>query len=407
MDRKIRKSMFYATRTLLSQIKIYLRDSSLPYSDVFLLAKNKDFFSVEHPVGISEKTNRFKAVRIPERIFRKVVKDDGLKIIDDSAKLFFPYTKENTKNKRFLQKHTVLVYPLLSQREKIGAITYLRLKAKGEVTKEEKVTLSLISQNVNLHLEKDLLSNNVFEITYQMGKLKKRLEFLEEDKDEFIQMVAHELRAPLSAIKGFISMVVQGDTGDIPEKTRGYLVDANAINERIIRLVNNMLNVTRLEEGRLMYQMEDENLSHFVRVVFSQFAPEAQRKGLEYVLEIHQEVRDKVYVDPERIQEVISNLLSNAMKYTDKGFVKVRLIQPKKSTVRFEVEDSGPGISEEEQKKLFQKFRRIETNVGKTTGTGLGLYISKLLVEKFKGKIGIISELGKGSTFWFELPLKP
>jgi len=98
--------------------------------------------------------------------------------------------------------------------------------------------------------------------------------------------------------------------------------------------------------------------------------------------------------------------LSNATKYTDKGYVKVRLTQPNPKTVRFEVEDSGPGISGEEQAKLFQKFQRAESTVGKTTGTGLGLYISRLLIEKFNGKIGVNSEVDKGSTFWFELPLK-
>ena len=155
----------------------------------------------------------------------------------------------------------------------------------------------------------------------------------------------------------------------------------------------------------MVYQVEEENLSRAVRVVYNQFAPEVERKGLKYELEIPNEIKDKVSVDPDRVQEVIGNLISNAVKYTDKGFVKVRLTQPNSKTVRVEVIDSGPGISPEEQRKLFQKFHRIETNVGKTTGTGLGLYICKLLVERFNGEIGLNSEAGKGSTFWFELPL--
>lgn len=239
----------------------------------------------------------------------------------------------------------------------------------------------------------------------ELEELAAKLKELDRQKDEFISMAAHELRAPMTAIKGYVTMVMEGDTGDIPEKARRFLADANAINERLIRLVNNMLNVSRIEEGKMLYQIEDEHLSRPVRTVFSQFTPEAERKGLIYTLDISAGIKDKVHVDPDRIQEVIGNLLSNAVKYTEKGYVKVRVIQPGKRTVRFEVADSGPGISEEEQKNLFQKFHRVETNVGKTTGTGLGLYISKLLVDKFNGKMGVSSKVGKGSKFWFELSL--
>src|SRR3989344_1824082 len=239
----------------------------------------------------------------------------------------------------------------------------------------------------------------------KLAELTERLKVLDAQKDTFISMAAHELRAPMTAIKGYVSMVMEGDTGDIPEKARGFLADANNITDRLVRLVNNMLNVSRIEEGRMVYQVEEENLSRVVRAVFNQFAPELERKGLKYDLEIPPEIKDKISVDPDRVQEVIGNLISNAVKYTDTGFVKVKLRQPNPKSVRVEVIDSGPGISEDEKVKLFQKFHRIETNVGKTTGTGLGLYICKLLVEKFNGKIDVDSVVGKGSTFWFELPL--
>src|SRR3989344_469461 len=239
----------------------------------------------------------------------------------------------------------------------------------------------------------------------KLEELTQKLKEMDKQKDEFISMAAHELRAPMSAIKGYITMVLEGDTGDIPEKSRGFLADANNINERLIRLVNNMLNVSKIEEGRIVYQVESENLSQVVRTVFSQFAPEAERKGLKFTQVIPREIRDKVEVDPDRIHEVVANLLSNAVKYTEKGSVEVKLSQSSQSSVRLEVIDTGPGITKEEQKLLFKKFSRAESSVGKTTGTGLGLYISKLLVEKFKGKIGADSEPGKGSDFWFELPL--
>jgi signal transduction histidine kinase len=218
-------------------------------------------------------------------------------------------------------------------------------------------------------------------------------------------MAAHEFRAPLTAIKGYISMISEGDTGDIPEKARGFLADANAINERLVRLVNNMLNVSKIEEGRMIYQVEPVILSEVLQTAYAQFRPEAERKGLKFTLQIPREIKDKVMVDPDRIHEVVANLVSNAIKYTDEGSVSMRLIQPNENKVRFEVVDTGRGISKGEQERLFRKFYRAESEIGKTTGTGLGLYICKLLVEKFGGEIGLISEDKKGSTFWFSLSI--
>lgn len=254
--------------------------------------------------------------------------------------------------------------------------------------------------------EIDKLKAELKDTKGKLNKTEKTLEELEEHKDEFISMAAHELRAPMTAIKGFISIVVEGGAGDIPEKARGFLADASAITERVIRLVSNMVNVSRIEEGRMAYQMEPVRLSRLIQIAFNQFKVEAQRKGLDLILDTPQEVRDEVVADPDRLLDVLGNLVSNAVKYTNHGSVVIKTLQPNDSLVRLEVVDTGPGISEKEQNKLFKKFYRVESHVGKTIGTGLGLYISKLLIKQFNGQIGMESEVGKGSTFWFELPLR-
>ncbi|OGM09489.1 hypothetical protein A2159_00990 [Candidatus Woesebacteria bacterium RBG_13_34_9] len=248
--------------------------------------------------------------------------------------------------------------------------------------------------------------SNLGEVTRKLEQANNRFKNLDKQKDEFISMAAHELRAPMTAIKGYVTMVLEGDTGEISEKARDYLLDAKNINDRLIRLVNNMLNVSKIEAGKIAYQEEVDYLSSLVRSIYSQFAPEAERKGLIYTLSIPAKIKDKIKADSDRIQEVIGNIISNAIKYTERGYVKVKLTQSDKNKVRFEAEDSGPGISIEEQRNLFKKFHRVESNVGKTTGTGLGLYISKLIIERFGGEVGIKSEVGKGSIFWFELPLE-
>ena len=235
--------------------------------------------------------------------------------------------------------------------------------------------------------------------------LNDKLRELDKQKDEFVSMAAHELRSPLTAIKGYLSMVVEGDTGDIPEKAREYLADTMAVTERLVRLVNNMLNVSRIEEGRIVYQMEETSLIRAVQEVYNSSRVEAERKNLNFKLTIPNGIGDMVEADPDRLREVISNLVSNAIKFTDDGKVVISMTNPKPNIVKVEIIDTGPGISEEEQEKLFQKFYRAESTAGKTFGTGLGLYITRLLIEKFGGKIHLASETDKGSNFWFELPL--
>lgn len=239
----------------------------------------------------------------------------------------------------------------------------------------------------------------------KLQELTEKLKALDKQKDEFVSMAAHELRAPMTAIKGYLSMIAEGDTGKLSEETANFLNDAMEGNERLIRLVNSMLNLSRIEEGRLVYQITDFSLNELANIAYKEYIGEAGGKTLRFNIESAKNLRDKVRADKDQVHEVIVNLISNAIKYTDKGSVEVKLLNPKKDLIRLEVIDTGRGVSKEEQEKLFKKFIRIASSTGKTIGSGLGLYISKLLVEKFGGEIGVISIPDKGSTFWFELPL--
>lgn len=240
----------------------------------------------------------------------------------------------------------------------------------------------------------------------ELEVLNQKLELLDKQKDEFLSIASHELRAPMTAIKGYISMTQSGDGGEIPVAAQELLSEAATENDRMIRLVNNMLNVARIEEGRMVYETGEVNLATVVKRVFDEFAFDAKNKALQYSYKPAETIHDMVVVDVDRIHEVVANLINNAIKYTDSGSVDVQLMNSSPEVIRFEVKDTGPGMTPEEVSKLFQKFYRAESYVGKAMGTGLGLYISRLLVEKFGGHIGVTSEKGKGSLFWFELPVK-
>ncbi len=240
----------------------------------------------------------------------------------------------------------------------------------------------------------------------RLSLLTNQLQDLDAKKDEFINMAAHELRAPLTAIKGFLSMVIAGDAGAISNQAKGFLDDSAVSTERMIRLVNNMLNVSRIEEGRMMYQQSDIHVSITATSVYNEFKVEAERKALQFELLVPSNIIDFLTIDDDKLHEVIVNYVSNAIKYTEKGSVQIILSNPSPHILLVEVKDTGQGISKEEQRKLFQKFYRVEAKVGKTIGTGLGLYISKLLIKKFGGEIGVTSSEGTGSNFWFKLPVK-
>lgn len=342
------------------------------------------------------------------------------KLFSDTKKLDQIVTKlsdvDSEEAKILVSENYSHIVLLKNKEDVLGAIV-LGEKLSGETFYgEDERLLSLVTPALSVALNNTLqfariqkfseeLKEKVDIATQRLKTVNKDLRDTDEKKNEFINMAAHELRAPLTAIKGFVSMVLSGDAGPLPEQAKSYLEDTAVSAERMIRLVNNMLNVSRIEEGRLVYMSENIRLSEIAKSAFDEFQVEAVHKSLSYDFIDNSHGNDLIFADGDKLHEVVVNFISNAIKYTESGGIKVIVSNPTNAIVRLEVEDSGMGISEEEQEKLFRKFYRVESKVGKTIGTGLGLYISKLLIEKFGGQIGVTSTAGHGSIFWFELPV--
>lgn len=311
---------------------------------------------------------------------------------------------ENFVAKTFRERQKIvadrrIAYPIVFGTEALGVFTVQLGVDSDGLSETDNDILNRIGTVFAVAIDRLMLYQN-------LESANEKLKFLDKQKTEFLNVASHELRAPMTAIKGYVSMTQNGDGGDIPVAAQELLGEAATETDRMIRLVNNMLNVARIEEGRMVFEEGQVHLLEVVERVFNEFKFEAENKALGYVYQHQENVRDFVTVDVDRIHEVVSNLINNAIKYTDSGKVLVRVVNPNPLSVRFEVEDSGPGMTPDEVSKLFQKFYRAESYIGKKVGTGLGLYISKLLVNKFGGQIGVVSEKGRGSTFWFELPIK-
>lgn len=234
--------------------------------------------------------------------------------------------------------------------------------------------------------------------------LYKKIKEVDQMKDEFISIASHELRTPLTSIKGYTSLILEGTFGKIEDKRMNESLEkiANSTN-RLENLVEDLLNVSRLEQGRLMIEMQDLQLEPIIEEMVSQLSITAEQKKLALIYEKPTEKLPLISADPERIKQVLVNLIGNGIKYTETGSVTVST-EIKKGRLQVKIADTGMGISPEGQKNLFQKFYRVKTNKTEgIQGTGLGLWITKQIVELMNGKIYLESIEGKGSQFTVEL----
>ncbi|MFC1629705.1 sensor histidine kinase [Patescibacteria group bacterium] len=225
-------------------------------------------------------------------------------------------------------------------------------------------------------------------------------------KTEFISIVSHQLRAPLSNLKWAIEFLMSGRLGKIEEKQTEYFRILKENSGRMEELISGLLTVSRIESATLNLKKEIVSLEKIAESLILEFKPFARASNVGVKFS-SQENLPEIFIDPSRIKLVLENLLDNAIRYSqEKGIIEMSL-ERKEGNLYFEIKDNGVGIPKEDQKYIFQKFFRSENALKyQTQGSGLGLYIAKAIVEKSGGKIGFKSKENKGTTFWLTLPVQ-
>ena len=238
----------------------------------------------------------------------------------------------------------------------------------------------------------------------QLRQAMESAEAINRARRDFVASVSHDLRNPLNVISGYTNILLEDD---LPAEKRDLLKRVDTATNQLLWLTNDLLDFSKIDAGKLDLQPRDFDVRELLSSSFEEFVDEARRRGLHTSSRVADEIPERLVGDPDRLRQILVNLLANALKFTPTGHIRVNTSSHEKDgehvVVRFEVVDTGIGLTPEACTKLFQPFVQVGTS--HLEGTGLGLAICKKLVEHMDGQIGVESTPGHGSTFWFAIPL--
>lgn len=312
-----------------------------------------------------------------------------------------------------------LILPMVVQKQLLGIVVLGSKKSGDSFTVQDVNLLTTTMSQFSNALENAIsyarikrfnivLSEEINKATTDLKYANQRLKELDQLKDDFVSVASHELRTPMTAIRSYAWMALNRSDGPLSEKMKKYLVRVLISTERLINLVNDLLNISRIESGRIEINPESVDLIALTKDIIDEvYYSKSTERNIQFVL-LEKPV-PKVFADPEKLREVLLNLVGNSIKFTPPGGKITFDFFTDGLTVEISVKDSGVGISRDDLGRLFQKFSRLDNSYVATAssgGTGLGLYISKNIIELMHGKIRAQSDgIGKGATFTVSLPV--
>lgn len=296
---------------------------------------------------------------------------------------------------------TLILVKLMARHKLVGLMAVGFTKQKDGISEKDLQMLSRVSEVVGIALDNKLLFEENQLVMRKLQDYNEKLKAMDETKDEFISMASHQLRTPLTSVKGYVSMVLEGDAGEISEMQRKLLDQAFASSQRMAYLIADLLNVSRLRTGKLVIETTATNLADVVDSEIKQLQPSIKARGL--TLNYAKPLKfPTLMLDEPKIRQVIMNFIDNAIYYTPAGGTVTVDLKDNDKTIEFTVTDDGIGVPAAERHQLFTKFYRAENaKKARPDGTGLGLFMCKKVIVAQGGTIIFQSKQTQGSTFGF------
>ncbi|HWT40008.1 MAG TPA: ATP-binding protein [Dongiaceae bacterium] len=347
---------------------------------------------------------------------------DDVQLLDEAVRSnngrFFLETQMDSDNhvRRLMISHRVsLIVPLYRNHVVVGYL-FLGERQGGNYTRRDLKVLGTIANELGIAVQNAQSVQEVRELnasleqrinvaTRELRASNTQLQHLDEVKDEFISMASHQLRTPLTSIKGYLSMLIEGDVGEVTKEQKHLLSEAFVSSERMVRLIGDFLNVSRLQTGKFVIDKRPVDLAQLIEREIEGLGPNASARGITFTYKKPKNI-PILELDENKIEQVIMNFADNAIYYSKNEGKVVMTLKKAGDYVEFKVIDHGIGVPKEEQGKLFTKFfRAANARKARPDGTGVGLFLAKKVIDDHGGSIVFESEEGKGSTFGFRLPL--
>jgi signal transduction histidine kinase len=385
----------------------------LGFARVLIVSANEsNFFKTRLNVGYKEAR--------AEAILKEISAEDSIKrVLQETQCVSSLNSPGKTKEKiiRVFEAEHFILAPILIQRGTIGFIfTGNRFNAP-EVTRGDEELITILAGQIGQSIENAQLFEKVFhssqelelkvvERTKQLAGALQKVNEISNKKTEFVSAVSHELRTPLTSIKGYAAILIAGKIGELPPAVKERLVKINSHSDNLVNLINDLLDIARIESGRQEMKLAVYKIKTIVDNIADLLAPQISSRGVTLNLHLAPEI-ENIYADASHAERVFINLLNNAIKFTPRNGTITLSVAPvlDHGYVVFNVSDTGIGIPASELQKLFSEFFRADNEINQNVkGTGLGLVLAKNIIQAHHGKIWVQSQVQVGTTFYFTLP---